>query len=91
MLPDYPFQLLPNLEVALFKVRESGLIDKGVGRSGGQTSLPCVITPTAGQDGIPLREVPVRTVRPYEEPRWKDLMREQHYLGFRNFRGNRLR
>ena len=43
------------------------------------------------QDGIPLREVRVRTVRPDEEPRWNDLMREHHYLGFRNFCGNRLR
>ena len=43
------------------------------------------------QDGIPLREVRVRTVRPDEEPRWNDLMRERHYLGFRNFCGNRLR
>ncbi|MDE0627421.1 MAG: DUF4338 domain-containing protein [Bryobacterales bacterium] len=43
------------------------------------------------QDGIPLREVRVRTVRPDEEPRWNDLVRHHHYLGFRNFRGNRLR
>ena len=33
----------------------------------------------------------MRTVRPEEEPRWNALMREQHYLGFRNFCGNRLR
>ena len=42
-------------------------------------------------DSIPLREVQVRTVRPDEEPRWNDLMRERHYLGFRNFCGQRLR
>lgn len=33
----------------------------------------------------------MRTVRPDEEQRWNDLMREHHYLGFRNFCGNRLR
>ena len=33
----------------------------------------------------------VRTVRPDKEPRWNDLMREQRYLGSRNFCGNRLR
>ena len=40
---------------------------------------------------IPLRAVRVRTVRPDEEPRWNDLMRQHHYLGFRNFCGKRLR
>ncbi len=40
---------------------------------------------------IPLREVQVRTVRPDEEPRWNELMRQHHYLGFRNFCGKRLR
>ena len=33
----------------------------------------------------------MRTVRPDEEPRWNELMRRHHYLGFRNFCGNRLR
>ena len=42
-------------------------------------------------DAIRLREVQVRTVRPDEEPRWNELMRRHHYLGFRNFCGNRLR
>ncbi len=43
------------------------------------------------QDALALREVRVRTVRPDEEPRWNELMRERHYLGFRNFCGKRLR
>ena len=43
------------------------------------------------QEGIPLRAVRVRTVRPEEEERWNRLMRERHYLGFRNFCGHRLR
>ena len=43
------------------------------------------------QDAFALREVRVRTVRPDEEPRWNELMRERHYLGFRNFCGKRLR
>ena len=30
-------------------------------------------------------------MRPDEEPRWNELMRERHYLGFRNFCGKRLR
>ena len=33
----------------------------------------------------------MRPVRPDEEPRWNELMRQRHYLGFRNFCGNRLR
>ena len=33
----------------------------------------------------------MRTVRPDEEPQWNALMREHHYLGFRNLCGNRLR
>ena len=33
----------------------------------------------------------MRTVRPEEEPRRNAVMREQHYLGFRKFCGNRLR
>ena len=40
---------------------------------------------------IPLREVQVRTVRPDEEQRWNELMRQHHYLGFRKLCGNRLR
>ncbi|MDE0106006.1 MAG: hypothetical protein OXN89_26805, partial [Bryobacterales bacterium] len=39
---------------------------------------------------IPLREVQVRSVRPDEEPRFDALMRTHHYLGFRNYCGNRL-
>ena len=33
----------------------------------------------------------VRTVWTDENPRWNDLMRQHHYLGFRNFCGQRLR
>ena len=33
----------------------------------------------------------MRTIRSHEEPRWNELMRQHHYLGFRNFCGNRLR
>ena len=40
---------------------------------------------------IPLREVRVRLVRPAEVPRWNDLMRRHHYLGFRKMCGRRLR
>ena len=42
-------------------------------------------------DAIPLSEVQVRTVRRDEEPRWNALMSKQHYLGFRNMAGKRLR
>ncbi|MDE0262713.1 MAG: ISAs1 family transposase [Bryobacterales bacterium] len=42
-------------------------------------------------NAIPLREVQVRTVRPAEEERWNELMRQHHYLGFRKLCGNRLR
>ena len=48
--------------------------------------MPRRVIPTE----IPLRAVRVRTVRPDEEPRWNDLMRQHHYLGFRNFCGKRL-
>ena len=33
----------------------------------------------------------MRTVRPAEEERWNELMRQHHYLGFRKLCGNRLR
>ena len=49
------------------------------------------ITQEVSTDSIRLREVQVRTVRPDEEPRWNALMRQHHYLGFRNLCGNRLR
>ena len=38
-----------------------------------------------------LREVQVRAARRYGEARWNALTREQHYVGFRNLCGNRLR
>ena len=38
-------------------------------------------------DGIQLREVRVRTVRPDGEPRWNALMRDHQYLGVGNFCG----
>ena len=66
-------------------------MSKAVEGRAGQPSPTCAITRRVRQDDIPLREVRVRTVRPDEEPRWNELMREHHYLGFRNFCGNRLR
>ena len=42
-------------------------------------------------DPIPSRAVRVRPVRPAEQPRRNALLRQHHYLGFRNFRGRRLR
>ena len=39
---------------------------------------------------IPLREVQVRLARPDEVPRWTELMRRHHYLGFRKMCGRRL-
>ena len=44
-----------------------------------------------GGSEIPLRDVRVRVARPDEEERWNRLVRERHYLGFRNFCGRRLR
>ncbi|MCY4186912.1 MAG: hypothetical protein OXD30_00325 [Bryobacterales bacterium] len=44
-----------------------------------------------GNGAIALREVRVRTVRTDEEPRWEELLRRQHYLGFRQLCGQRLR
>ena len=41
-------------------------------------------------ESIPLREVPVRRVRFDEIARRKALMREHHYLGFREMCGNTL-
>ena len=75
----------------LFNVCKQGLVDKGGRRRTGQTGLGCAITRNVRQDAFALREVRVRTVRPDEEPRWNELMRERHYLGFRNFCGKRLR
>ena len=49
------------------------------------------ITQAVRTDAIRLREMQVRTVRPDEEPHWNALLRQHHYLGFRNLCGNRLR
>ena len=38
-----------------------------------------------------VREVEVRPARPDERRRWDDLMREHHYLGFKQFAGRGLR
>lgn len=50
-----------------------------------------MITQRVRTSAIPLREVQVRTVRPDEEQRWNELMRQHHYLGFRKLCGSRLR
>ena len=49
------------------------------------------MTQIVSHAGIPLRELQVRTIRPDEEESWNVLMLQRHYLGFRNFCGNRLR
>ena len=50
----------------------------------------CGITRRVLTKRIPLREVQVRLVRRGEVPRWTELMRRHHYLGFRKMCGRRL-